>query len=286
MTTHTIDLQLVRTLPEQTLSLTIRSPKRSSDYTFKGALLMDYLRTADLLPVPAERKQGGLSNVYFKAAAGDGMTIAVAYAEVAGAFSGKTVMLAYEQDGEAMRAGLRLVVPGDGLGGRSIYGVQTLEVVAVPVPSSGAPGVRNGVELTGDIERPGRLSLAELTSLPRTSVRARAAKSNRGREHPERSLRGPRLYDVLDAAGIVLNPDIHEHFLRKVVVASSADGFAVVIAGGEIEPRFGNADVILAIADDNGALGEEDGAIRLAVPEERSIARHVRALSRIELCEA
>ena len=125
MTEHTIDLQILRSLPEQTLSLTIRSPRRSSDYTFKGALLLDYVRAASMLP--AERKQGGFSNIYFKVAAEDGMTVAVAYAEVAQAFARKTVLLAYEQDGEAIEKGLRLVVPGDGLGGRSIYGVTTLE---------------------------------------------------------------------------------------------------------------------------------------------------------------
>ena len=147
MTAHTIDRQLVRSLPEQTLSLTIRSPRRSSDYTFKGALLLDYVRAAGMLP--AERKQGGFSNMYFKAAADDGMTVVVSYAEIAQAFARKTVLLAYEQDGEAIQKGLRLVVPGDGLGGRSIYGVTTLEAVSVPVPSSGAPGMSGGLELTG-----------------------------------------------------------------------------------------------------------------------------------------
>jgi hypothetical protein len=284
MTAHSIDQQLLRSLPEQTLSLTIRSPRRNSDYTFKGALLLDYVRAAGMLP-PAH-KLGGFSNMYFKAAAEDGMTIAVAYAEIAHAFARKTVLLAYEQDGEEIRAGVRLVVPGDGLGGRSIYGVTTIEAVSVPVPSAGAPGTSDGVELAGDLERPGVVSLAQLGSMTRTSIQTRPAKSNRGHEQPARTLSGPRLYDLLDAAGIVLNPDIHEHFLRKVVVASSADGFAIVIAGGEIEPRFQNADVIVAVADDNGSLGDEDGTIRLAVPDERSIARHVRALSRIELREA
>lgn len=284
MTAHTIDLQLVRSLPEQTLSLTIRSPRRSSDYTFKGALLMDYVRAAGMLP--AERKQGGFSNMYFKAVADDGMTVVVSYAEVAQAFARKTVLLAYEQDGEAIQKGLRLVVPGDGLGGRSIYGVTSLEAVSVPVPASGAPGMSDGVELAGDLERPGRLSLAELAAIEHTSIETRPAKSNRGHEHLARTLSGPKLYGLLEAAGIVLNPDIHEHYLRKVIVASSADGFAIVIAGGEIEPRFQDLDVIVAVADDNGPLTEEDGAIRLAVPDERSIARHVRALSRIELREA
>jgi hypothetical protein len=284
MALHTIDLETVRSLPVQTLSLTIRSPKRSSDYTFKGALLLDYARTAGMLP--AERKQGGFSNLYFKCAADDGMTIVVTYAEIAQAFSGKTVLLAYEQDGEAILKGLRLVVPGDGLGGRSIYGVQTLEAISVPVPSSGEPGMSAGVELAGDLERPGTLSLAQLGAMEHTSIETRPAKSNRGSEHPARKLSGPRLYDVLDAAGIVLDANIHEHFLRKVIVAHSADGFAVVFAGGEIEPRFQNADVIVAVADENGPLGEEDGAIRMGVPNERSIARHVRALSKIELREA
>jgi hypothetical protein len=284
MTQHTVDLALVRSLPEQTLSLTIRSPRRSSDYRFKGVLLMDYVRAAAMLP--AERKQGGFSNMYFKASAGDGMTIAIAYAEIAQAFARKTVLLAYEQDGEEIRAGLRLVVPGDGLGGRSIYGVTSIEPVSVPMPSSGAPGVSGGVELAGDLERTGVISLAQLAAMERTSIETRPAKSNRGHEHPARTLSGPELYGLLDAAGIVLDPGIHEHFLRKVIVASSADGFAIVIAGGEIEPRFQDLDVIVAVADDNGPLGEEDGAVRLAVPDERSIARHVRALSRIEVREA
>jgi hypothetical protein len=284
MTAHTIDQQLVRSLPEQTLSLTIRSPRRSSDYTFKGALLMDYARAAGMLP--NEHKQGGFSNMYFKAVADDGMTVVVAYAEIAQAFARKTVLLAYEQDGEAIQKGLRLVVPGDGLGGRSIYGVTTLDAVSVPVPSSGAPGMSDGVVLAGDLERPRKVSATDLAALGRTSIQTRPAKSNRGHEHPARTLTGPKLYNLLDAAGIVLDPNIHEHFLRKVVVASSADGFAVVIAGGEIEPRFQDLDVIVAIADENGPLGEEDGAIRLAVPDERSIARHVRALSRLEVREA
>ena len=284
MTAHTIDLTAVRSLPAHTQSLTIRSPKRSSDYTFKGALLMDYVRQAGMLP--AERKQGGFSNMYFKCAADDGMTIVVAYAEIAQAFTGKTVLLAYEQDGEAIQKGLRLVVPGDGLGGRSIYGVTTIDAISVPVPSSGAPGMSTGVELAGDLERPTTLSLQALRGLPATSVKTRPAKSNRGNEHPARTLSGPRLYDLLETAGIVLDPNIHEHFLRKVIVAHSADGFAVVFAGGELEPRFHNADVIVAVADENGPLGDEDGAIRMAVPDEHSIARHVRALSKIELLEA
>src|SRR5687768_11011694 len=181
MTEHTIDRQLLRSLPEQTLSLTIRSPRRSSDYTFKGALLIDYVRAAGMLP--AELKQGGFSNMYFKAAAEDGMTVAVAYAEIAQAFARKTVLLAYEQDGEEIRAGVRLVVPGDGLGGRSIYGVTTLQAVSVPVPSSGAPGMSDGVELAGDLERPGRVSLAALAAMQHTSIQTRPAKSNRGHEH-------------------------------------------------------------------------------------------------------
>src|SRR6185503_13063599 len=125
------------------------------------------------------------------------------------------------QDGEEIRAGVRLVVPGDGLGGRSIYGVTTLEAVSVPVPSSGAPGMSGGVELMGDLERPGTLPLAQLDAMERTSIQTRPAKSNRGHDHPARTLSGPKLYDLLEGAGIVLDPDIHEPFLRKVIVASS-----------------------------------------------------------------
>src|SRR5581483_2368343 len=129
MTNAASILDLVRTLPQHTQTVRITSPRRSSDNVFTGALLIDYVRAAGM--VQREHTTGGFSNGYYVAKAEDGMTVCVAYAEIAGGFSGKQVMLATVQDGEPVRAGLRLVVPGDYLGGRSIAGVASIEVRTV-----------------------------------------------------------------------------------------------------------------------------------------------------------
>jgi hypothetical protein len=274
-------LDLVRSLPVQTLQTRITSPRRSSDYTFRGALLRDYVHALDVLP--REHQLGGLCNWYYVAKAEDGMTITVAHSEIAPGFSDKPVLLAYEQDGEAIRAGLRLVVPGDGLGGRSIVGVASIEVKSIPHETVEATAHSDGIELMGQLDRPGRLELAALRGEPQTTVDIRAAKTRRGGDHAARQLSGPKLYGLLEAAGIQLDEAIHEHFLRKIVVARSHDGFAVVFAGGELEPRFQNADVIVGLSQDGTPLGPEDGGIRLGSPQDKGIARSLRGLASVEV---
>jgi hypothetical protein len=293
MTTNAADiLSLVRTLPQKTQTVRITSPRRSSENVFTGALLMDYVRAAKMLP--KERSTGGFANWYFVAAAEDGMTVAVAYAEIANGFSGKAVMLATEQDGEPIRAGLRLVVPGDYLGGRSIAGVASIEARSVERHDKEHDEdgehehetvVSDGVEITGDIERPGVVSLDALRALPAIDVPTKLARSHGGVMRPARTFGGPRIWDMLDDAGIILNPDIHEHILRKVIIARSIDGYAVAIAAAELEPRFQNADVIAGISEGNTPLCPEDGNIRLTVGPDKSIARNLKALASLELRE-
>ena len=75
------------------------------------------------------------------------------------------------------------------------------------------------------------------------------------------------LYDVLDAAGIVLDPDINEDFVRRIVVLRGRDGYTAVIAGGEIEPRFMNGA--------GAATAPEDG---LATAPRRALRQRHRPL--------
>ncbi|MBV8095295.1 MAG: hypothetical protein JO110_19105 [Acetobacteraceae bacterium] len=59
----------------------------------------------------------------------DGYTAALALAEIDPEFEGKQVLLAYRRDGEPMPGNqLRLVVPGDRRGGRSVRDVVKMEL--------------------------------------------------------------------------------------------------------------------------------------------------------------
>lgn len=101
---------------------------------------------------------------------------------------------------------------------------------------------------------------------------------------PPRNYSGVRLYSLLEAAGIQSDPAVNEDFMNKVVVATSADGHAVVIAGGEIQPRFMNGDVIIATHQDGEPLPAGDG-FRLIVPFDRKPGRWAKDLVSIELRE-
>jgi hypothetical protein len=117
-----------------------------------------------------------------------------------------------------------------------------------------------------------------------TEVETVAASGHGGEPIAPRKYTGAGLYDLLDAAGIQLTPGVNDDFLRKVVVVRSADGHAVVIAGGELHPNFMNGDVILATAREGGALQDAEG-VRLIVPFDMKPGRWAKDIVSVELRE-
>jgi hypothetical protein len=140
-------------------------------------------------------------------------------------------------------------------------------------------------DLAGLLERGGRVDAAAFDASRVTSVTTVAA-SGHGGEHIEpRNYSGMRVYDLLKDAGIRLNPEVNEDFLSKVVVVRGADGHAAAFAGGELEPRFMNGDVIVATRRDGQPLPESEGATRLIVPFDRKPGRWAKGVVSIELRE-
>jgi hypothetical protein len=66
-------------------------------------------------------------------------------------------------------------------------------------------------------------------------------------------------------------------------VAVGADGYAVVLSWGEIDPEFGAAPVFVACARDGEPLGDGEGMARLVVPGDKRAGRHVNRLTCIEV---
>ena len=84
---------------------------------FRGVTLYEYAVAAGLVTGQAREE---LATVYLMVTAEDGARAALSLAEVSPILSNATVLLAYEQDGEPLRTGVRLVVPREG--GRSLVG--------------------------------------------------------------------------------------------------------------------------------------------------------------------
>jgi hypothetical protein len=275
-----IDLDLLRGLPERRLETRLRSPRGMRDYAFRGALLYDYAEAAELFG------EGPSANQYFRVTAGDGFVVAVAMAEVAPGFSDKQVLLAYEQDGEEIRAGVRLVVPGDDLGGRSVFGLESVEVCSVDSPPLSSAPASSRVEVSGQVQQTVSFTADRLARMPAIEVTPAPSKGHGELMRPERRFTGVPVWSLLQHADLVLDASINEHVLRKIVVARDGDEYGVVIAAGEIEPRFQNAPFIIALRDGTGSLLDGDGGLRLIPSFDLAGARHVKGIASLEVRDA
>lgn len=94
---------------------------------------------------------------------------------------------------------------------------------------------------------------------------------------------GPRLLDVLDAAGGPTFPQGRNAKLRTYVLATGADGYQAIVAWGELDPDFGAQPVLVAWSRDGQPLGEGQGIARLVVPADKRGGRHVATVTRIEV---
>jgi hypothetical protein len=122
---HNIDLAMVEKLPvvEEKISfLTSHGPEQAS---YTGALLWSVLDRAEMLG--GDRRARLRRTILVTGR--DGYTAAVALAEIDPEFEGKQVLLAYRRDGQPIDGNtLRLVVPGDRHGGRSVRDVVRIEL--------------------------------------------------------------------------------------------------------------------------------------------------------------
>lgn len=123
--TRNIDAAMVAKLPavEQKVSfLTGHGPEQA---TYTGALLWSVIDSAEMSS--SDRRARLRRTIWVTGR--DGYTAALALAEIDPEFEGKQVLLAYRRDGKPIDGNtLRLVVPGDRHGGRSVRDVVRIEV--------------------------------------------------------------------------------------------------------------------------------------------------------------
>jgi hypothetical protein len=123
--THSIDPAMVEQLPavEEKISfLTGHGPEQA---TYTGALLWSVLERTEVLD--SDRRARLRRTIVVTGR--DGYSAALALAEIDPEFEGKQVLLAYRRDGKPTDGNaLRLVVPGDRHGGRSVRDVVRIEL--------------------------------------------------------------------------------------------------------------------------------------------------------------
>jgi hypothetical protein len=116
----------LKSLPSTTIDVTFETGNGKSSGHYTGVLLWTLLEKAGLVDEPG--KNASLRHTQL-VTGHDGYAVALAIGELDPHYEGKAVILAYE-GGEAPISGtqLRLVVPGDAHGGRSVRDVAAISV--------------------------------------------------------------------------------------------------------------------------------------------------------------
>ncbi len=105
-----------------------------------------------------------------------------------------------------------------------------------------------------------------------------------------KTLTGASLQKVLEALGHGPGPEgkdvpkAKKHSgHRKVVIAHARDGYEAVFSSAELDERVGTTRALIVWAVDGKPVEEKDGPFKLAVISDRSSARSIHQLDRIDV---
>ncbi len=152
---------------------------------------------------------------------------------------------------------------------------------ATPAASPAASPVGStSVQLTGLVETPATLTVADLQKLPSQTVNVTFKAGTAAQTH---SFTGVLLADVLARAKLKLDSKIKNDQLRFYMVVTANDGSTAVISYGEIDPFFGNQPILVAWEQDGKPLTGTDGPVRLVTPGDVKGGRYVSGVVAIDV---
>ena len=150
--------------------------------------------------------------------------------------------------------------------------IMLVAITPSSLAGKGAPAADMPATALSEVGRPAvDLSPAVLATKPQTEL-AVSYLTSKGEYHG--TFRGVLLWTLLVDGGLVGAPDPHGA-LRRSVVVTGKDGYAVVFGMGEIAPELGAKPILLATALDGRSL-PADGNMRLVVAGDKHGARSVR----------
>lgn len=88
---------------------------------------------------------------------------------------------------------------------------------------------------------------------------------------------------MIEAARLDVPEDARNPLLTHYVVITATDGYRVVLSGGELDPNFGNAPILLAWEQDGAALDAGNAPARLVVPGDGRGGRYVSGVISVEV---
>ncbi len=150
----------------------------------------------------------------------------------------------------------------------------------IPISAQATPEAARSIEISGLVTETTVFTVDDLQAYPVEQVDVTFEAGGTPENH---TFTGTSLFGVIDEIGLDVPEDARNPLLGMIIIVSASDGYQVVFSGGEIDPNFGNAPILLAWEQDGVPLEGEDGPVRIVVPGDLRGGRYVRGVTTIEI---
>src|SRR6516225_2734111 len=157
---------------------------------------------------------------------------------------------------------------------RLVLAVAALAVSLAQQPSAPPRSdVSAQLRIAGDVATPLTLSVSDLKSLPRKTV-----KVLNPHEKKEETYEGVAVQELLHRAGVPQSEKLRGPAMATYVLAEAADGYSVLYSLAELDSDFQDSEVIVADTMNGSPLGEKQGPFKMVAPHDKRPARWIRML--------
>ncbi|MEY9841998.1 hypothetical protein [Streptacidiphilus sp. EB103A] len=133
------------------------------------------------------------------------------------------------------------------------------------------------VRLHGHLAQPRELTVEQLRELPAHRAEVSFDCRTSGPQH--HAFEGPKLWDVLRAAGLHLVSANRKGRLGHLITITGADGHFVLLSWAEIDPEFSGQQILLATRIDSRPL--DAAGPQLVVPTDVCGARYISGITAV-----
>jgi hypothetical protein len=128
----------------------------------------------------------------------------------------------------------------------------------------------------GDVTTPLQLTAADLAKMQRSQATLTQNSQTATYE-------GVLLYDLLVKAGVPFGKAMTGKPMASYLLLTARDGYQVVFALPEIDPKFEGAKVLLADKRDGGPLPATEQPLRIVAPQDKMHARSIYSVVKAEV---
>jgi len=277
ITYNSISLKAQFTELTQTVTYTTTTTK-----TYTGVKLWEIVDGAGLVTTAATNSKNKQLEYYVLSTASDGYQTLYAMGELDPYFGGLQSVLAYKETVAGVSQPLdesdgpfRITAPGEIRGGRYASMVKTLEVAAAPATAAATkPGcgddkiyddcVAPTFVVDGEIKAAGKSVTFDVAALQALANGAPVSLSDGSDTYT-----GVLLWTLLNGNSVGIN---NAYSSRKNAIntmyamITGSDGYRAMVSLGEINPSFGNKQVLVAYQKNGNAMPASEGNVRLIVP--------------------